>query len=482
MRFQGFIGPSYTAKSPSVDAQRTVNLYPEVNETGNGKEKEVMSLIGTPGLRLAKSVGNGPIRLIHVDPSLRVFVVSGNSMYRLTRSEGVWSSTLLGTLTTSTGIVKAASSSLHTVFVDGETNYAYRNATNDFGTYASFSYEGVPTATHVDYIDGYFVFNEDGTEKFYTTDINALTVAALDFASSEGNPDDIVGLIAQNRDLWLFNSKTIEVFTNTGNPDFPFERASGGFIEQGCMAGYTIAKINSHVLWLGRDEKGNGSVFMARGLQPQRVSTHAVERAIQTYGDISTASAYAYQASGHHFYVLNFTQATWVYDLSTGLWHERAYTNDGALERHRANVHAFVPDLAVHLVGDYETGKVYELDENYYSDNGDEITRLRRAPHITSGLKNVFCHSFQLDMETGVGIDGSGQGTDPQAMLRWSDDGGHTWSNETWASIGAIGAKKTRVIWRRLGSFSDRVFEVRITDPVKVVLIGAELELEQGVS
>jgi hypothetical protein len=482
MRFPGFIGPSYTLRTLNVDCQRTVNLYPEINELGNGKEKEVASLISTPGLRLAKSVGTGPIRLIHCDPALRVFVVSGATIYQFTQAEGTWTATSIGTLDTSTGIVKAASSDIHTVFVDGQENYAYVNGTSTFSSYTTLGYSGVPTATHVDFIDGYYIFNEYGTNKFYTSDLNDLTVGALEFASAEGNPDEIMGLIALNRDLILFNSKTTEIYADNGNPDFPFQRISGGFIEQGCMARFSIAKIAGAVLWLGRDETGNGSVFMAKGMAPQRVSTHAVESAIQSYGDISTAVAFAYQASGHHFYVLNFTQATWVYDVSTQMWHERAYTNNGSLERHRANVHAFIPDLAIHLVGDYEDGNVYQLDDSYYSDNGDAITRLRASPHVSSNGTWVWCNSFQLDMETGVGVDGNGQGIDPQAMFQFSDDGGHTWSTEEWTAIGARGDRRARVIWRRLGKFRDRVFRVMITDPVKVTLIGAELDVEKGMS
>ena len=69
-------------------------------------------------------------------------------------------------------------------------------------------------------------------------------------------------------------------------------------------------------------------------------------------------------------------------------------------------------------------------------------------------------------------------GYDPQVMLRWSDDGGHTWSNEHWNSMGKIGNYGYRTIWRRLGmteKIRDRVYEVSGTDPVKIAIMGAEL-------
>src|SRR5690606_29003832 len=129
----------------------------------------------------------------------------------------------------------------------------------------------------------------------------------------------------------------------------------------------------------------------------------------------------------------------------------------------------------------YKTGNLYALDPDWYNDNGNSIISVRPAPHFSEGLVKIRHNRFQLDMETGVGLDREGQGTSPRAMLRWSDDGGHSWSNERWAEIGRIGAKKARVIWRRLGSSRDRVYEVSISDPVKPVLIGAELDVEKGV-
>jgi hypothetical protein len=61
-------------------------------------------------------------------------------------------------------------------------------------------------------------------------------------------------------------------------------------------------------------------------------------------------------------------------------------------------------------------------------------------------------------------------------MLRWSNDGGSTWSNEHWVSVGQQGKYKNRAIWRRLGQARDRVFEVVVTDPVKMVIVSANLK------
>lgn len=505
MRFKGFIGPSYTLKSVNVDCQRCINLYPELNEMGNGKEAEVAWLRSTPGLVKLLTVGTGPIRLVHFDntpvssnnPVTRVFVVSGNKLYKVTYNSvtSSWESSEEGTLNTSTGIVRAASISLNlglTVFVDGSNSYIWQRYDSGggiivevFNDFAGYGYPSVVNPTHVVYLDGYFIFSSANSNQFFVSDINSLNIDPLSFASAEGDPDNIVGIISNTRDLWLFNERTTEIFNNTGNADFPFERVSNGFIEKGCVAAGSIAKIDGRVFWLGRDSSGQGIVYAGQGLSTQRISTHAVETAIQEYADLSTAQGYTYQSGGHSFYVLNFDEGTWVFDLSTNLWHERAYTNVGVLERHRVNFCQFLPEFGFHMVGDYENTKVYKFDDETYTDDGDAITRLRRSPHLSSGLKNIFHKSFQLDMETGVGTE-SGQGSDPQVVMRYSDDGGHTWSDEAWASagqnMGGVGQYKTRVIWRRLGRSRDRVYEVKVTDPVKVALIGAELEVEQGMS
>ena len=503
MRFSGFVGPSYKLDSVNVDCQRCVNLYPEAIESGTGKGGQRYYLRPTPGLTRLAEVGNGPIRLIHIDSIGRIFVVSGNQLYVLSESNGSWSATLCttngtdagGTFTflTSTGSIRAASMSYlgdgtdsTTIFVDGsEHNYVFWQFDPihvAVGTLDAAGYGYVAGATDITWIDGSFITIEGGTNKFYVSDVQSLNTDALNFSSSEGDPDLVLAIMANLRDLWIFNEKTTEIYSNTGNSDFPFERISGGFLEIGIVAKRSVAKIDGTLLWLGRSKEGYGIVVAATGFSPRKISTHAIEQAISGYDDISGATAFAYQSNGHSFYVLNFDEATWVYDLTTGLWHERSYANNGSLERHRADTHAFYSPLGVHIVGDYESNVVYKIDDSVFKDGENPITRLRTFPHLSGEMNRIFCSKLEIDMETGVGLDGGVQGSDPQVMLDWSNDGGHTWSNELWKSAGAIGEYKKRIMWRRLGSFRDRVFRMKITDPVKVTLIDAHIEVDAGVS
>lgn len=382
---------------------------------------------------------------------------------------------------------------LATMSVAGGSSNAIDNSTvDDSETFASvqdpstISYTTVPGATNVVWTDGYFIVDEGNTNRFFASELQSFNIGALDFASSEGSPDIVKAIEVSRRDLYVFNDLTTEVYANTGNADFPFERVQGGFLEVGCAARYSVARIDTTICWLGRSKDGEGRIYAIEGLQHRRISTHAIEQKIASYADITTAVAWTYQLGGHGFYVLNFDEATWVYDFATGVWHERAYLNNGTLERHRAQVHTFDPFTQRHLVGDYENNKIYLLQEDYNYDDTSEIKRLRSSPHITNDLKWIFYHKFQLDMEVGIGLDGGVQGSNPTVMLDFSDDGGHTWSSETFTLAdeggGQIGNYLKRVIWRRLGKSRDRIFRVQITDPVKIRIIAANIDITAGAS
>lgn len=503
MKFAGFIGPAYKLPQVDVDCQRLVNMYAEVIESGSGKEAQVAFLKSTPGLLKLFNVGTGRHRLIYFDglenddgsylQLNRIFIVNGPEVYRLEYdATSGWDIALQGTLGTTTGRVSAASSTQQygaTVFVDGSAeNYVYLKtgvSTETFETFTAAGYAPVARATQVIWVDGFFIFIIKNSNTFYVSEWNSLIVSALDFASAEGSPDTIMAIIALRRQVLIFNGRTCEIFSNTGNASFPFERVEGGFIENGLLAEWSLAKIGGVVAWLGRDESGQGQVNVASGASHQRISTHAIEQAIKSYANPEDATAYTYQDGGHNFYVLNFAEATWVYDFSTKLWHERAYTGTAGLERHRSEFCVFFPNLGVHIVGDYDDSNVYQFDDETKTDNLNMITRKRTFPHVSNGKKSLFHESLKIDMKVGVGLDGAAtlQGNDPQGMLKWSDDGGKTWSNEEWASLGKIGEYETEVEFRRLGMAKiSRVYDFTITDPVDVVLMGAEIQVSGGVS
>ncbi|MCH9835728.1 packaged DNA stabilization protein gp10 [bacterium] len=466
------LGSSYVARSVNAADARMVNLFPEiVPEAG----KEPAFLNRAPGLKLEVAVGTGPIRGLWVLGS-DLYVVSGDNLYKVTPAYVV---TLIG-IVAGTGPVSMSDNGTQLFVACNGPSFIYNSLTNVFQQITDPDFPGAVT---VGYLDGYFVFNEPNSQKIWVTSLlEGTQVDPLDFASAEGSPDGVVGIIVDHGQLWVYGTNSIEVWYNSGNADFPFSRIQGAFNELGCAAAYSLAKMDNGLFWLGKDARGQGMVYRANGYAGQRISTHAVEWHIQQYGDLSDAIGYTYQQDGHSFYVLIFPTAdtTWVYDVATQAWHERAGFVDGEFTRHRSNCQAFFGTKV--MVGDYENGNVYSFDLDVYSDNGSIQKWLRSWRALPTGqnnLKRTAHHSLQLDCETGVGLN-LGQGSDPQVMLRWSDDGGHTWSNEHWVSIGKIGEYYRRAIWRRLGmtlKLRDRVYEVSGTDPVKIDIMGAELLL-----
>jgi hypothetical protein len=219
--------------------------------------------------------------------------------------------------------------------------------------------------------------------------------------------------------------------------------------------------------------------MMMNGYVPTRISTHAVEQTLLNK-NIDNAIAWTYQQEGHECYVVSFPtlDLTWVYDVSTGMWHKWLWIdNTNTYHRHRGNCAALFQGKV--YVGDYENGIIYLLDPSNFTDNGQEIRRLRRAPHLVTDLQRQYLDELQIQFQPGVGNQ-SDPGQTPQAMLRWSNDGGSTWSNEHWTSIGAVGLYKNRAIWRRLGWSRDRVFEVVVTDPINAVIISSNLKASVG--
>lgn len=465
------LGSAYVARSVNAADNRMINLFPEIIPEGG---KEPAFLNRAPGLKLKVSVGLGPIRGMW-EFNGTLYVVSRDKLYKLDSS---YTATLLGTVAGTSGPVSMADNGTQLFVACNGPSFIYNSQTTAF---AQITDSDFPGAVTVAYLDGYFVFNEPNSQKIWITSLlDGLSVDPLDFASAEGSPDGVVGIIADHREIWVFGTNSVEVWYDSGNADFPLSRIQGAFNELGCAAPYSIAKMDNGLFWLGKDARGQGIVYRANGYTGQRISTHAVEWQIQQYENMSDAIGYTYQQDGHSFYVLIFPQAdrTWVYDVATQAWHERAGFVKGEFTRHRSNCQAFFQGEV--LVGDYQNGNVYSLDLEDYSDNGSIQKWLRSWRALPTGqnnLKRSAQHSLQLDCETGVGLN-LGQGSDPQVMLRWSDDGGHTWSNEHWVSIGKIGEFYRRAIWRRLGmtmKLRDRVYELSGTDPVKIAIVGAEL-------
>ena len=374
-------------------------------------------------------------------------------------------------------------------------------------------------ADTVDIVDNYFVYNKPSSQQFGASAALSPISAALSFSSKDGAPDNLVALIVDHREIYLLGEASSEVWVDQGTSPFPFQRIPGTSTQHGIAATFSVARFANSFVYLSKNSRGQGQIVQMNGYVPQRISTHAVENTLVNQ-NISDAIAWTYQLEGHEVYVISFPSLnlTWAYDNASGMWHKWLYTNNlGQYERHRGNCCSVFQGLV--LIGDYSNGSVYKLDPLNFTDNGQKIRRLRRAPHLVADFQRQYFDELQIQFQPGVGstgtainegiylgntytieptqtvtifpyqtyILGTSQNifpadvtTNPQAMLRWSNDGGSTWSNEHWTSIGKMGKYKNRAIWRRLGMARDRIFEVSISDPVNAVIVSANLKATAG--
>lgn len=467
------VGGAYQSRSLALDAQRCVNFYPVLGESGTAKA--VRALFGTPGLRrLATLDGAGGLRALYRPSTGDAIAVRGSTVYRVAKD---WTFRQVGALDTDTGPVSIADDGQLAVLVTGAAGYTLGLDTDAFRQIVDEAFYG---ADYVAYSKTVFVFNRPGTRQFYlsTAGVSGVQLDATDFASATSNGENLVRQIVNNEDLILFKRTKAEIWRAVTGGDFLFARDMNAVIEKGCEAAGSVVSMDNTVYWLGGDESGAGIVWRLDGYTPERVSHAGLEYAIQNYATTADAQAWTYQQEGHTFYVLTFPSAgaTWCYDAATQLWHERAYLNprNGRFTRHRAACHMHY--AGVHVVGDWEDGRLYALDLDYFTDDGDPLVALRAAPHIAgSSYNEIRFNRITVDMETGVGLV-DGVGSDPVLMLRWSNDGGRTWGALQSLPMGRLGEYGSRVTADRLGMARDRVFEVSISDPVKRAIMGAAVD------
>lgn len=464
----GLFGGTGKMRSKPYNDERTINLIPIIQQGA----REPTMLLGTPGLDTFAVAGSGAVRENFSSATGRAFAVSLDGLYEVF-SDG--STSLLGTLLTSTGNVTMAENPTQLAICDGTYGYIFTYATNVFVQITDVDF---PLAATLDYIDGYFIVNKKGTGQFNISALNnGLSWAALDFATAESSPDGLQRVVNSLGQLWLIGTYTSEVWTNTGASPFPFQRIAGGVLQVGTCSAFTAVTIGNTLFWVGQDKQGRGVVYAARGFSPQRVSNEAIEIMLQTATDLTDTKAFSYQQDGHVYYILTGggLATSLVYDLTTQLWHERAYENNSAYEQWLANCHMFA--FGYNLVGDRRNGNIYRMALDVYTENGEAIVRERTFNHLSDEGKRFRLNELEIAMETGVGLtSGASVNTDPVCQLYVSKDGARTWIGAFTAAIGKIGEYNKKVAFRRLGVFEVATFRLILATKTKIALIGGYLK------
>lgn len=504
-----FCGPSYQGRSLSANASRCINFYPE--STGVQDDKTQLMLVGCPGTLVfaVTDAATNPIRGLYSFGG-KLFSVSTNHLNEIASDGTV---TVRGTLTTSSGRVSFADNGLTSggvggnqmMLVDGTNGYTFDPTTNTFTQITDPDFLSNPT--QVAYCDGYFVVINASMQVRASDLYNGLSWSGLATAAVNSLPDNVKAVVAFANQLFFIKEYTSETWYDTGNPTssgFPFSRVSGAVYDYGTSAPWSVARGGNSIFFVTTTRtNANGAylgVAQITNYQPTIISPPPVAYRISQSTDISQCFGYCYADQGHMFYVLTNPVDNWtfVYDVSTQMWHERSSFDNGVtFNRHLSN--CYVYHGGKHYVGDYRNAFVSEMSRSYYNDTGVPINCVRTTPHIydNNELKKVFVSRLDVDMEPGVGLtpgvqllafkangaikaDGSvtaggvlSGATDPQAYLSWSNDGGHTYGSEYAAAIGQQGQYGVRCVWRRLGYSRARVWRLRISDPVTRNVLGA---------
>lgn len=473
--FAGFIGPSYTGRAMAADAERSINLYLEKVESQTGATKSEFVLLSKPGLSVFCNLPSAASVLASFQSNGRAFAIAGGQLYELFAGGTYTNRGAVGN-----GTTQMDANQKQLFIVAGNNGFIFDLTSNTLSQITAAGW--IPGSQIAGNIDGYFICYEPNSQQFIISGLNDGTSwDALDYGDAEGETGNLVGAIADHRQLWLMCTDHAEVYYDSGDSNFAFSRLEGAFMETGLIAPASLKRCDNTIFWLGGDEKGAGIVWRANGYTPQRISNHALEAAIQSYPAIADATAYVYQDGGHTFYCLHFPSAnngqgwTWAYDCATETWHERAYWSNGQYIGDLARTHCFA--FGQHLAGDWRSGNIYVMSQSVYTDNGAPIRRLRSAPDLANGGRWTFYTELRLLMQVGVGLDGGvTPGSNPQIILQVSNDGGFTWGNERSVSMGQLGQYSTLVRWRQLGRSQNRAFRVVVSEPVFVALVSADLD------
>jgi hypothetical protein len=501
----------------AFNSENLINLF----LIGDPQGKKKFGFLGTPGLKQALVVktGDSPSRALYTYEG-SMYGVFGSDVYRFTPP---LVKSKIGTIGTTQGFVSiTANNAGQVIFTDAQRGYIYNTTTNVFSLIdtSSPASSGFPAdPTNVVVLDSYFVVPDAASRTYQISAINDGTKwDPLDEAQIQAYPGENVGVGVVNRRLYFFKTDSTEVWYNAGGADFPFRRDNNLLFNFGCLAAASIVSDFGYLFWLAKDRNGVGSIMMTTGQQPERISDESIDNLLASFEAPADVIAYIYKDLGHIFLVMtwNTDDTTLVYDVTMKNWHQMqmhktlfsdSVPNSGKV-RHLSNCHAYFNET--HYIGSYKDSILYDFSRKYSTNAGEEIRRVRVCPHFfDENYRMIQIRWLQIDMQMGIGLSGQSQGTedwitnagefvvtqdsdnivwgnatqgvgqDPMVYLRISRDGGNTYGNYHGVSVGKIGNRRARAIFRRLGLCRDFVAEISFYDPVlPVAILGGSINYE----
>lgn len=477
MKIIPIFGSGIAGESQVITAQRRLNCYLENREDG---DKTKIAIIGTPGLNPVFTINsslNLPMRALAGD-AIYLYACSYNQFLQCNASTGATINS--NTITSFSGQCSMAVSPTQVVITDGITGYVYAIATNTFTTLSSGSTWPAVGSRTCTFVSGFFVAEQPGTQSFWVSNaFDGSTWNALATASASSDGDTILAVDQLSGNLIVFMGNTMEYWQNVGTFPQPFQPVQSAFNQWGLGAVFSRAHVDQSLIFLAVNVNGVAQVVIANYYSVNVISTSDLETIINGFSTFSDAVALTYNVGKHSMYQITFPTAnrSFLYDTSTGIWSEVQTGTSTIPARHWGNISAWA--AGKNFIADYASNQIYQMSPTVYTDNGSQtIIRQVITRHVLSEFNRIRISLLYIDMETGVGLQ-SGQGSNPQIMLKSSKDNGRTWSAERWVTLGKIGAYLTRVIWRRFGSARDYVFSITMSDPVKFVITQGAIKLSE---
>jgi len=416
-----------------------INGSIETNANG-----EFVRIRKSAGLKEFTSVGNGPIRGMFRLKE-RLFVASSNELYIVTTS----GQTLIGNIGGSTELVQFAANGTddnQVICISDQRGFLF----DDTSGFAEITDSNFNPDYSVASLNQIFWVNKRDSNEFQGSNLaNGEVWPALRIASAEQSPDPIQYVAQKKSAIWFMGTRTCEYWqTDVSDTDVPLRPVLGATLERGVGAKFSVAEWQDSIFFLADDF----TVWMINGTSYRKISDIALEYAIkgdgfkEGYTAPQRAEGYFIDHPTHKLYVLTFKSAkvTWVYDVSTGLWHKRSSENLGFW---RGRTSALVFNRI--LVGDALSGQIWELDENTYTEGDNKLTFQITTPPISADQADLFVSYIEPNIEVGVGEFSTvalgvekADLVEPLLDVEYSKNGGVTWKAKKPIKIGQHGNRQ----------------------------------------
>ena len=462
-----FTSGYYVTDYLPASAQECTNVYPYAMGAPSLADELLVGIAGI--FELIPSGGIAAARGAHVMDGV-AYMVQGDKLYKIAGAARVE----IGAIAGSGRVSTADNGTQLCILIPGGTGYIYNKSTDTLVaiTDTDFRANGNPTA--VVCVDGYFVFTTD-TKKFISSALNDGTnYNALDFGTAESSPDEAVAPIVYRNQLFICGSQTIEAFQNIGGADFPFQR-TGLFIQKGVYAPFSLINAQDSFMFIGGGAGEAAAIWAVSGNAAEKLSTNAIDSVLQdlTAGQLESVYGWAYSQGGNYFVGFALPDRAFVYDFSSGKWHERRSYVDNRLGAYRVS-HVIRNDNKI-LAFDRYDGRVGIISQDEYAEYGNEIVKRFSTLPFQNNQQSIFVPSIELTIESGVG---NANDPDPLITMDRSTDG-KNWKAPRDRAMGKIGEYKRRAIWRRNGRAA-RFESFRFTSSSKVkfvaMLLTADIE------